>query len=65
MRSANEIGPPLEYVSIPFFASIMRSKAAESPLFSGLPSSTLQEIKKKGKEIEMVRISDVRITYGY
>jgi hypothetical protein len=41
IRSANVIGPPLELESISFLASVSRSNAAESPLFSGLLISGL------------------------
>ena len=41
IRSANEIGPPLDLESISFLASVSRSNAAESPLFSGLLISGL------------------------
>lgn len=47
IRSANEIGPPLENESISFLASTKRSNEVESPLFSGLPISGLI----KGKRI--------------
>lgn len=38
------MGPPLEYESISFLASSSKFIAAESPLFSGLLISELQEI---------------------
>lgn len=49
MRSANDIGPPLEYESISFFDSSNKFKAAESPLFSGLLISELQARKIMNK----------------
>lgn len=50
MRSEYEIGPPLEYESISFFASSMKFKAAESPLFSGLFISELHTELLKEKQ---------------
>jgi hypothetical protein len=54
MRSAYEIGPPLEYESISFFASSNKFKAAESPLFSGLLNSELQARKNMEKKIKVI-----------
>lgn len=45
MRSAKDIGPPLEYESMSFFASSNKFMAAERPLFSGLLISELQPTK--------------------
>jgi hypothetical protein len=51
IRSANEMGPPLEKESISFLASVSKSNAAESPLFSGLLVSGLY-LKNKYQMVE-------------
>ena len=48
------MGPALEYESISFFASSIKFKAAESPLFSGLLNSELQARKNAEKKIKVI-----------
>lgn len=55
MRSAYDIGPPLEYESISFFASSIKLNAAARFLFSGLLISELQKEKKHKKKKETSR----------
>uniref|UniRef100_A0A2P2M1N2 Uncharacterized protein MANES_18G064300 n=3 Tax=Rhizophora mucronata TaxID=61149 RepID=A0A2P2M1N2_RHIMU len=51
IRSAKEMGPPLEYESISFLASSNKVKATESPLFSGLLISELKRTDPFGPPV--------------
>lgn len=56
MRSAYDIGPPLEYESISFFASSNKLNAPARFLFSGLLISELQKEKKHKKKERNIKV---------